>query len=92
MQVFEFLSTDLKKFMDKTGRGPTSRLPTAMVKVSLSNNILQLSACLQQAWLAQSDALWCVTAELYVPARQRGGALPQAWSHAPRPEAAEPAG
>ena len=31
--VFEYLSTDLKKFMDKTGKGPTNPLPVDLVKV-----------------------------------------------------------
>lgn len=30
--VFEFLSTDLKKFMDKTGKGPANPLPVQLVK------------------------------------------------------------
>eukprot|EP00891_Asterochloris_glomerata_P008682 jgi/Astpho2/8682/e_gw1.00128.89.1_t len=30
--VFEFLSTDLKKFMDRTGRGPLNPLPPMLVK------------------------------------------------------------
>lgn len=33
LQVFEFLSTDLKKFMDRTGRGPLNPLPPMLVKV-----------------------------------------------------------
>lgn len=31
--VFEYLSTDLKKFMDRNGKGPTNPLPTELVKV-----------------------------------------------------------
>ena len=31
-QVFEYLDTDLKKFMDATGRGPTNPLPHATVQ------------------------------------------------------------
>lgn len=30
--VFEYLSTDLKKFMDRTGKGPANPLPTDLVK------------------------------------------------------------
>ena len=30
--VFEFLDTDLKKFMDKNGRGPSHPLPKDLVK------------------------------------------------------------
>lgn len=32
-QVFEYLSTDLKKWMDKTGKGPAHPLPKSVVKV-----------------------------------------------------------
>lgn len=32
-QVFEFLDTDLKKFMDLTGRGPANPLPKSLVQV-----------------------------------------------------------
>jgi cyclin-dependent kinase len=32
-QVFEFLSTDLKKFMDRNGKGPAHPLPKEIVKV-----------------------------------------------------------
>ena len=32
-QVFEYLDTDLKKFMDLTGRGPTNPLPKSLVQV-----------------------------------------------------------
>jgi hypothetical protein len=33
-QVFEYLTTDLKKFMDSTGKGPKSPpMPTMQVKV-----------------------------------------------------------
>jgi hypothetical protein len=31
--VFEYLSTDLKKFMDRTGKGPANPLPVDLVKV-----------------------------------------------------------
>ena len=34
-QVFEYLTTDLKKFMDSTGKGPKSApMPTMQIKVS----------------------------------------------------------
>ncbi len=33
LQVFEYLSTDLKKYMDRNGRGPAHPLPTELVKV-----------------------------------------------------------
>jgi serine/threonine protein kinase len=32
LQVFEFLSTDLKKWMDRTGKGPAHPLPPATIK------------------------------------------------------------
>jgi hypothetical protein len=37
VQVFEYLTTDLKKFMDSTGKGPKSApMPTMQIKVSVS--------------------------------------------------------
>ena len=33
LQVFEYLSTDLKKWMDKSGKGPAYPLPLVTVKV-----------------------------------------------------------
>jgi len=33
MQVFEYLTTDLKKYMDKNGKGPNFPLPKTTVKV-----------------------------------------------------------
>ena len=33
LQVFEYCTTDLKKFMDRTGKGPTNPLPASLVKV-----------------------------------------------------------
>ena len=36
--VFEYLSTDLKKFMDRNGKGPANPLPTELVKVSCSSS------------------------------------------------------
>ena len=33
MQVFEFLSTDLKKFMDRTGKGNANPMPKQLIKV-----------------------------------------------------------
>ena len=33
-QVFEYLDTDLKKFMDATGRGPANPLPKSLVQAS----------------------------------------------------------
>lgn len=32
--VFEYLSTDLKKYMDRIGKGPAHPLPLEIVKVS----------------------------------------------------------
>ena len=36
LQVFEYCTTDLKKFMDRTGKGPTNPLPASLVKVVAS--------------------------------------------------------
>lgn len=33
-QVFEYLSTDLKKFMDRSGKGTSNPLPKELVKVT----------------------------------------------------------
>lgn len=32
-QVFEYLSTDLKKFMDRTGKGNANPMPSKLIKV-----------------------------------------------------------
>jgi hypothetical protein len=32
-QVFEYLTTDLKKYMDRSGKGPNFPLPKATIKV-----------------------------------------------------------
>lgn len=34
-QVFEYLSTDLKKWMDRNGKGPAHPLPKQIIKVQL---------------------------------------------------------
>jgi hypothetical protein len=33
IQVFEYLSTDLKKFMDRTGKGNANPMPQQLIKV-----------------------------------------------------------
>lgn len=33
LQVFEYLSTDLKKFMDRTGKGNANPMPLMQIKV-----------------------------------------------------------
>lgn len=33
LQVFEYLTTDLKKYMDRNGKGPNFPLPTQTIKV-----------------------------------------------------------
>ena len=35
LQVFEYLSTDLKKFMDRTGKGNANPMPPMLIKVSV---------------------------------------------------------
>lgn len=34
VQVFEYLTTDLKKYMDRNGKGPNFPLPKTTIKVS----------------------------------------------------------
>ena len=34
LQVFEYCTTDLKKYMDRTGKGPSNPLPKQRIKVS----------------------------------------------------------
>ncbi len=34
LQVFEYLDTDLKRFMDKNGKGPSHPLPAKLIKVN----------------------------------------------------------
>lgn len=36
VQVFEYLTTDLKKYMDRTGKGPNFPLPKPVIKVQLA--------------------------------------------------------
>lgn len=36
LQVFEYLSTDLKKFMDRTGKGNANPMPPKLIKVTSS--------------------------------------------------------
>ena len=36
IQVFEYLSTDLKKFMDRTGKGNANPMPQQLIKVHCS--------------------------------------------------------
>ncbi|KAK9813941.1 hypothetical protein WJX73_005852 [Symbiochloris irregularis] len=43
--VFEYLSTDLKKFMDRTGRGPANRLPDGLVKSFMYQLIKGVAHC-----------------------------------------------
>ena len=33
-QVFEYCTTDLKNFMDRTGKGPSNPLPKELIKVA----------------------------------------------------------
>ena len=35
LQVFEYLSTDLKKFMDRTGKGNANPMPPKLIKVTV---------------------------------------------------------
>lgn len=43
VQVFEYLSTDLKKFMDRNGKGPSHPLDPKLIKVALSHQLQTLS-------------------------------------------------
>jgi hypothetical protein len=47
MQVFEYLTTDLKKYMDKNGKGPNFPLPKTTVKVCYQTDNICL-ACTAQ--------------------------------------------
>jgi hypothetical protein len=38
--VFEYLATDLKKYMDRNGRGPSNPLPKQIVKVKNRSSYL----------------------------------------------------
>lgn len=37
LQVFEYLTTDLKKYMDRNGKGPNYPLPKTTIKVRSSH-------------------------------------------------------
>lgn len=39
LQVFEFCSTDLKKFMDRTGKGNANPMPVMQIKVPLAHYV-----------------------------------------------------
>lgn len=43
IQVFEYCTTDLKKFMDRTGKGPSNPLPKELIKASTSHDMTLLS-------------------------------------------------
>lgn len=47
MQVFEYLTTDLKKYMDRNGKGPNFPLTKPVIKVR---------ACVQHMKLAYTTA------------------------------------
>ena len=51
LQVFEYLSTDLKKFMDRIGKGPNFPLDPRLIKVHCSERLF--SVC-SHAWCSQS--------------------------------------
>ena len=52
-QVLEYLPTDLKQFMDRTGRGPDSApMPTMQIKVSTKN--------VQHVKHYQNMTIWCL--------------------------------
>lgn len=58
-QVFEYLSTDLKKWMDRNGKGPAHPLPKAVVKVrqaSYARSYMQKP----QDWSPQTGWIGCV--------------------------------
>jgi hypothetical protein len=94
---------DLKRYVDRNGKGPAYPLPTQTIKVGLLERqmtgrrgcaLLGGDACL---CLSLISSLLCAALPLNravhrVPAGQGPGALPQARGHAPRPQAAKPAG
>lgn len=78
VQVFEYLNTDLKRYMDRTGKGPNSTpLPQNLIKVQIS----WITLFDTNKTSARTD-FPCI-AELHVPANKGCGTLPQAWCDAP---------
>lgn len=49
-QVFEYLTTDLKKYMDRSGKGPNFPLPKTTIKVG---------CCEQQHWRCAGHTCVC---------------------------------
>jgi hypothetical protein len=45
MQVFEYLSTDMKKWMDRNGRGAAHPLPKPQIKVGGKASMLEKDRC-----------------------------------------------
>jgi len=83
--VFEYLSTDLKKFMDRNGKGPAHPLPPELVKVraGLSHSCWQaeiagLGGQCRATWDASAEGccVWCRTAAQIMSQVVAGGAPP----------------
>ncbi len=74
-QVFEYLDTDLKKFMDLTGRGPANPLPKDVVQARGASARRGARQCL-------TTARACAPSELHVSAVHRHRAPPPPRRHA----------
>lgn len=72
LQVFEYLSTDLKKFMDRTGKGNANPMPPKLIKVTVQVNVFVAAAVLRSHFTFRS----CFCAELHVSTHQRYSTLP----------------
>ena len=77
--VFEYVDTDLKKFMEKCGAGKGHPLDPATVKVmTLRTTGHTRMACSFQSLIVML-MIPVIFAELYVSAMSRSCALPQPW-------------
>ncbi len=65
-QVFEYLSTDLKKYMDRNGKGPSNPMHPDVIKVWSPRKPCSHRCCTRHAMLLYA-CLWCMrTAMLFI--------------------------
>lgn len=89
--VFEYLTTDLKKFMDRSGKGIQVRAPASQHAIALPH-LRSLAQPREPGPFSPAvSPSQDYGKEPDVPARPRRRPLPPPWRHAPRPQAPEPA-
>ncbi len=55
LQVFEYLSTDLKKFMDRNGKGPSNPLCPRLIKVGSTESTNATCKTQMNPWLKHPE-------------------------------------